>query len=618
MRTVEPSYRFGIDRFLSVRSARGPSFSARSGFLTFLTEVTGVAQLWRTALDGGWPEQLTFSGEAVRLAAASPCGPDIVFAMDRGGDERSQLYLLHGVDARDDCFDGWTVNALTDEASAVHEFGGWSNDGRQIAFSANREERGRFDVHVQRIDGGEATRVARGPGGFFFAAGWSPDDSSLIAWEFASSVEQRLFVVNLVDGGARLVSPADEAETQYLSPCWSADSRAIYCATTAGGLDIAAPARIDVVTGGVTFFERAAHETEAIVASPGGRWAAWLLNVAGRSELRLADLHHGSIVSPADMPLGVASELVFSRDDDRLAFVVDDPRGGSDVWLWPLAPEQGTERAPLRRVTHSGRAGLPPAALAEPQLVAYRAFDGLSIPAWFWRPAKPAPGAPVIVVAHGGPEGQSRPGFSPFFAYLTHRGYAVLAPNVRGSGGYGTAFKRLDDTTRRMDSVADLAHAAYWLRDRELADPRRIAVLGASYGGFMALAAIVNYPELWAAAVSLAGIANFVTYLENTAAYRRKEREAEYGSLDVHRDFLTEISPISHVERIACPLMLIHGANDPRVPIEETEQIVAALRRRDHPVEFVRYDDEGHGLTKHANQVDAYSRIADFLAVALA
>ena len=219
----------------------------------------------------------------------------------------------------------------------------------------------------------------------------------------------------------------------------------------------------------------------------------------------------------------------------------------------------------------------------------------------------------MVINVHGGPEGQSRPEFDPIVQYLVARGYAVLEPNVRGSTGYGYEYQSLDDVRLRMDSVTDLQHAVFWLRESGIADPKRIAVMGGSYGGFMVLAAITTYPDLWAAAVDIVGIANFVTFLENTGPWRRKLREAEYGSLEQDREFLEQISPIHRVDRISSPLFVVHGANDPRVPVGEAEQIVAALRERNVPVEYKRFEDEGHGLVKRSNRLIAYPAIGRFL-----
>jgi dipeptidyl aminopeptidase/acylaminoacyl peptidase len=222
-------------------------------------------------------------------------------------------------------------------------------------------------------------------------------------------------------------------------------------------------------------------------------------------------------------------------------------------------------------------------------------------------------GLPVIIDVHGGPEGQSRPGFSAINQYLLSRGYAILAPNVRGSTGYGKTYTHLDDVLKREDSVKDLAAAVDWLKTAGGANPGRIAVSGGSYGGYMVLAAITLYPDLWAAAIEQFGIANFETNLRNTSGYRRKQREREYGTLDKDLAFLKSISPIYKVDRIRAPLLVFQGKNDPRVPYTEAEQIVKALRDRRAPVEYTLFEDEGHGFVKLANRLIVGRKIADFL-----
>jgi dipeptidyl aminopeptidase/acylaminoacyl peptidase len=235
------------------------------------------------------------------------------------------------------------------------------------------------------------------------------------------------------------------------------------------------------------------------------------------------------------------------------------------------------------------------------------------IPAWLYRPAQREGKLPVVVYVHGGPEGQFRPNFLPVVQYLAVQGYAVLATNVRGSTGYGNAYGHLDDVEKRMDSVADLAYAARWVKSQPDLDGDRLAVFGASYGGFMVLSSVTTYPDLWAAGVDIVGISNFVTFLENTSEYRRAHREAEYGSLAHDRAFLESISPSNHLEKVRAPLMVIHGANDPRVPLSETLQLVKKLEARGVPVETMVFDDEGHGLIKLKNKLAAYPAVVEFL-----
>jgi dipeptidyl aminopeptidase/acylaminoacyl peptidase len=623
---------FSIHRYLNIRAANGPSFSPDGRFVSFLTNITGISQLWQIPVEGGWPVQLTFTNESVRGGQYNPRRHEIIYSMDTGGNERTQLYRLHGVGGDTDhgLGNGWVDEDITREPKAIHTFGGWSHDGEQIAFSANREDQSRFDIYVQKVSpGADATRLAearllqKGPGGYYLALGWSPDDRWLLAYKMESNFNQDLYAIEVATGQVKHLTP-HEGDAQYHSPSWSADGKSIFCASTAGGRDLIDLAQIDFATAKLSYIQKETRdEVERVVASPKGRWLAWILNIEGRSIPHLLDLKNNQQVSLPELPLGVIADVDFSQDDSKLALVFDGPRYNMDVWILDLITFK------LRQLTHSSRAGIPFAQFVEPELIHYKSFDGRMIPAWFYRPASPSPlggvplgtgpgvrgpgQPPVIIYPHGGPESQTRPNFVGLFQYFLERGFAILAPNVRGSTGYGTSYMNLDNTTKRMDSVADLAHAAYWLRDQKQGDPKRLAVYGGSYGGFMVLASVTHYPDLWAAGIDVVGIANFVTFMEKTGAYRRAHREAEYGNLREHREFFEKISPIHHVDKIKCPMMVIHGANDPRVPVEEAEQIVAALKKRGIPVEYLRFEDEGHGLVKLKNRLDAYPKMAAFL-----
>jgi dipeptidyl aminopeptidase/acylaminoacyl peptidase len=336
---------------------------------------------------------------------------------------------------------------------------------------------------------------------------------------------------------------------------------------------------------------------------------AYHINADGYTQLVIESLADGSALPIEGLPPGVCELSAFSVDGSQAAITVNAPRYNPDVWMADLTTGQA------RQLTRSSRAGIPQASLVEPELIRYPSFDGLSIAGFLYRPLSVRSGERlrVLFVVHGGPESQTQPTFGPITQYFVNRGYAVFAPNVRGSTGYGTRFAHLDDVEKRLEAVADLAYGARYLIEQGIADPQRIAVYGGSYGGFMVLAALTEYPDIWAAGVDIVGIANFLTFLENTGPWRRDLRIAEYGDPEKDRELLERISPINHVQRIRAPLMVIHGANDPRVPVGEAEQVVAALRSRQVPVTYLRYEDEGHGLSKLANRLDAYAKMADFL-----
>jgi dipeptidyl aminopeptidase/acylaminoacyl peptidase len=280
-----------------------------------------------------------------------------------------------------------------------------------------------------------------------------------------------------------------------------------------------------------------------------------------------------------------------------------------DVWAHDLLADEA------HRLTTSP-AQVAPEALVAPEAVDVESFDGERVPVFLYRPTGAPRPLPVVVVVHGGPESQSVLAFDPVVQGLVAAGFAVVVPNVRGSTGYGKRYAALDDTTRRLDSVRDLASVHDWLPSVAL-DPERAALYGASYGGYMVLAGLAFQPERWAAGVDIVGVSDLVTFLENTSAYRRAHREHEYGSLTNDRDFLISASPLRHADAVRAPLFVIHGRNDPRVPVGETEQMVARLNERKVRCELVIYEDEGHGLARRANRLDALPRAVAFLAEVL-
>jgi dipeptidyl aminopeptidase/acylaminoacyl peptidase len=594
-----PDYEFA--RYLNIRSAYGSSFTPDGDRLAFLTNITGVPQVWQVPVDGGWPDQLTFFDERVSFVEYAPNAEQAIFGMDLGGSERTQLYLLT---------DGGEQSILlTGEApEAIHTFGGWSRDGTRIAFSSNRRNGTDFDVYVREVGpqgAGQARCVFAGQG-MHTVVGWGPDGRWIIVSRSYSSLHNDLYRLSVEGGEPELLTP-HTGEARYVEVNVAPDGSGLYLATDVGS-DFLRPAYLDLRTRELRMLDIEEWDVDALRLSKDGHMLAIVINQDGYSRWKLSDLRTGRELPAPELPPGVCSFLTWSEDSTALSFTLTGPRHPLDVWVYDLRSSQA------RQVTNSSLAGLPRSSFVAPELVHYPTFDGRTIPAYFYRPQSGArAGLPVIVDVHGGPESQRRVEFNPVYQYFLHRGYAICAPNVRGSTGYGRTYSHLDDVEKRMDSVADLAYAARWLCDSGLADPRRIAVLGGSYGGFMVLAALTSYPELWAAGVDIVGIANFVTFLENTGPWRRHLREAEYGSLERDRALLESISPIHKVDQIRAPLMVIHGANDPRVPVGEAEQIVASIRARGGVVEYLRFEDEGHGIVKLANRLSCYPAIARFL-----
>jgi len=585
-----------VAQYLQARAANGATFSPNGETIAFLTDITGVPQVWTVPATGGWPDQRTFSAERVAGVQYAPVGDRLLFQMDTGGDERVQLYVLEE--------HGTRLTALTEAPSVIHQFGGWSPDGQKVAYANNARQGAYFDVFVRDL-ADQQGRCVFEHDGTNYAGPWRPDGGAIVVSRSFTNMHNQLLILDLGTGDAHSLTNADQL-ARYEQPAWSADGSAVYVLSDLGR-ETMALARIEVETGKLEWLRAGDWDLTHLSISHDGQRLVLAENVDGYSVVHALDIADLKPVRIPALPPGVILDLTWRPDGNALAVVISGATRNPDVWLVPVDGAEST------RVTQSSLAGIPADSLVEPELIRYPTFDKRKIPAFYFRPDGASDDCPVVVYVHGGPESQFLPNFNPVVQYLVNRGYAVLATNVRGSTGYGKTYHRLDDVELRMDSVADLAHAVSWLHGLPGGTGRRVAVMGGSYGGFMVLSSITTYPELWAAAVDIVGIANFVTFLEHTGPWRRKLRESEYGSLEHDRAFLERISPIHHIDRIKAPLMVIHGANDPRVPIGEAEQIVAGLNERSHPVEYLRFEDEGHGLIKLPNRIEGYTAIAEFL-----
>lgn len=593
-----------VSDFLSVRSAYAPQFPPSGRTIAFITDITGVPQIWEMPADGGWPRQRTFFDERISGFRWSPTGDAILFSMDTGGDERDQLYLLDN--------ESGEIAALTANPKVMHLLGCWSPSGYEIAYASNARTGTYFDVYVQDMPDGEP-RLVFEDDGTNSVVGWSPDGRRIVVSRAESAIYNDLILLDVNTGESRRLTE-DGHESAYECAAWSPDSSALYL-TTNKGREFKSLARMSIPDGEIDWLAEPEWDVEAVTVAPTGGRLAYVVNEAGFSRLHTMDIASGAESSVDSLPEATLQNargpgsMDWSHDGMKLAFTVNGPAHNPNVWV------VNADTWNTNQVTRSDTGGIPRRAFVSPRLVSYPTFDGRQIPAWLYSPAgiRPTGENPIILHVHGGPESQDRPVFNPIYQYFVHRGYSVLAPNVRGSSGYGRTYIHLDDVRNRMDSVRDLEYAQKWLVSSGWAAEDRIAVMGGSYGGFMTLSAITTYPDLWKAAVELFGIGDFLTFLENTGSYRRRQRSFEYGDPVEDAEFLREISPIHRADAIKCPLMALHGARDPRVPISETEKLVATLSELGQTVEYVRFEDEGHGFVKRPNRITAYTAIADFL-----
>jgi len=594
---------YSLEAYFQVRQAWGPRVRPDGQALLFLTTLTGSPQLWEIPIEGGWPEQRTVLADRVLHGSYAPHDGRIVFAADHGGDERWQLFLLDA--------DGTTVRPIAVAPGVIHTFGAWHPSGRLLAYATNARHPAYFDVVLLDIESGER-RVLIQADGTYTPVAFTPDGQTLIVHQTVTPRHHVLHRYSLATGTSEpLTSPTEEAryEDVQLTP-----DGATVVVLSDRGREFLGILELSLNDGHVAWrLTRDDADIETASLSPDGRLLAYAINEGGYSRLRILDRVNGVHRPDPLLPQGLYDPG--GRDPIRPAWTPDSraivigwgsATAPADIWRVDIAT------GIAQPVTHSSRGGLPADAFTPAQLIHYPTFDGRQIPAFFYRPTRQP--FPVVVHVHGGPEAQARPSFDPLIQWLVSQGIGVLAPNVRGSAGYGRTYLSLDDVEKRPDAVRDLLAARDWLAAQPEVRSDRIAVMGASYGGFMTLAALTEAPEAWACGVEIVGIVNFITFLERTGPWRRRLREAEYGSLEHDRAFLESISPITRIDRITAPLMVIHGRNDPRVPFSEAEQLVAALRDRGRDVLFLPFDDEGHGIVKLANRLRAYREIGAFLA----
>ena len=591
-----------ILRYLYVQTASGPSLSPDGKRLAFLSDITGQRQLWVVDAAGGWPRQITFGSEVVRAHAWSPRGDWIFYSADRAGNEREAFYLISP--------DGTKERELLPPSESFRQFGGFSPDGRRIAYAATPEGSPAFDIHLLDLESGQDRLVLEGRLGLYVAS-WSPDGTRVILSETRGEDANDVHLLDLQTGGmTTLFKP--ETASAYGSFAWKPDGSGFYLVSDQDR-EHAGLAWYDLARHELTWVETPDRDVEQVVLDHEGRYLVWTTDRGGDGALHVRDLQDGSDLVPPKLPAGLYN-LRWAESAPVLAFHVNGPGTPGDIWTWDLR-----SKADVVRATWSSLAGLDPESFVVPQALDFPASDGVTLHGLLYLPkgkagAKP-PLPPILLGVHGGPTAQARPGFNPVFQYLLSRGIAVFDLNFRGSTGYGKTFSRLDNGRLRPNAVRDMAEALDFLEKDGRVDASRAAVMGGSYGGYMTFAALTAFPDRFKAGVSTVGVSNWVTALQGASPQLKASDRIEYGNIDDPKDraFFEEISPIRQVARVKAPLMVLHGANDPRDPVTESDAFVEGVRQHGGEVEYLRFPDEGHGVRKLANRVAAYRRVAAFL-----
>jgi dipeptidyl aminopeptidase/acylaminoacyl peptidase len=620
--TRDPAESANLARWMESRSASLVDWLA-DGSLVISTRFGNVAQLHRVRAPLGMREQVTFDVEPISSGVAHPHDANLLlFRKDQGGNENMQIWLR---DLR-----RGTDRLLTDGKS-LNGSPVFAQDGRRIAFYSNARDGATYDIYVSdTASGGAPQRVVTGDSSDSLSVqDWSMDDRRLALIRYSSSTDSKLLIADVATGALTRIEPAPTHKGGPMSvgqAMFSRDGRGLYFTSDRGG-EFMALHYVDLHTNAFrTLTPDTQWDVERFTLSQDGRFIAYTRNEGGFDRLVLHDLLlQADILLPA-LPAGaVISAMGFDRAGRRLAVGMETAQAPQDVFVYQIAVAVDNAAAvpgvQLARWTQSELGPLDPLKLVPATLVQFPTWDHVvgtrqrMIPAFVFKPPTPGP-HPVIIDIHGGPESQYRPQWSAFTQYLVNElGYAVVAPNVRGSAGYGRSFLKLDDTILREDSVRDIGALLVWIGMQPDFDRSKVVVMGGSYGGYMTLASLVHYSDRLAGGVDVVGISNFVTFLTNTSAYRRDRRRVEYGDERVPemRALLQNISPLTNAAAIRKPLLIVQGLNDPRVPASESEQMMAKVRAGGGEVWYLAAKDEGHGFRKKANRDVYLATVAQFL-----
>ncbi|MEH7346049.1 S9 family peptidase [Bacillus sp. JJ1532] len=583
-----------LDPYAHVSTVKNLECEPNGKKISFICDYSGLPQVWEYDGENRGLAQSSFTKEGITFIKYVTGTSDLIIGMDVSGNEREQLYLLKK--------DGELIS-LTNSPEYVHLYGGSSPDGKWIAWSSNRRNQAFFDIYIQNLETLEI-RLVFAQDGAFSVLKWFPDGHSLLVRRTNSPLDHDLGVLSLLTGGMNWITE-HTGEASFRDVHLNKDGDHLYLLSNKDR-EFFGLACIHLPTKQFTWLEQGEWDFEGLAMNEKKNQLAFTVNVGGISKGYLLDLDISTLYT-WETPMGVISNLKFSPKNQKLLYIFNGPAHPSDIWALDL------ETLKAEQLTHISHIPILKGKLIEPEQIFYRSFDNLQIPAFYYKPKSAAEKMPVVVYIHGGPESQSRAVYNPLFQYFLNRGYAVVAPNIRGSTGYGKTYTHLDDVRKRMDALKDLISLVEWLKGDIHVDTGKIAVMGGSYGGFMVLSAISHYPDLWAAAVDIVGISSLRTFLKTTSPWRKRFRETEYGTVEEDGEFFDQIDPLNLTDHITSPLMVIHGVNDPRVPIEESEQIVNKLKKRDHPITFIRIEDEGHTFSKLKNKIYAYSKLADFL-----
>ncbi len=583
-----------------IGSALSPSFSPDGRHIAYIANLSGTPQAWIVPTAGGYPRQVTAFDDPVTGITWSPKGDWIALQVAPGGGLNSQIYLVRP--------DGTGLRRLTAGGKDNNWLGDWSEDGSLFTIASSRRDPNAMDAYLVDAASGKLTLVSENPGiGYFFDV--ADDNRFAILYRMRSRGDNDLYFVDLASRKETRLTP-HEPPASFGSAAFSPDGRTVYL-TSNDKRDLVAFGRVRLDASGnpgpiEILAERAGAELDGFEINRQGTLAVLLWNVGGLGEFEFYDLRTNKRSPGPKLPAELAGGLEFSQDGNLLAFSVFGSTTPYNIWVYDLKQKK------MWQVTFSPHPGVNLADLVRPQLVTFPAHDGLQLSGWLYLPKNFQKPGPVVLSFHGGPESQDRPVFRSDDQALLLAGIALFAPNVRGSSGFGKKFINLDNGALRVNGVKDIESCVNYLVSSGVGDRKRLGITGGSYGGYMTMAGLTEFPDLFAAGANLFGVVNFETFFKHTEGWMAAISTKEYGDPATEVDLLKRLSPIHKLDKIKAATMVLHGANDTNVPLIEAEQIVANLKSRGVPVEYVVFPDEGHGWRKVPNRIKSTVEITKF------
>ena len=571
----------------------GPAYySANGQEIIFISNMSGSPQIWKIPSSGGWPVQLTAFADPVTAMAPSPKAGIIAFQLAPGGGLNTQIYIMKN--------DGSGVTQITKGGKTNNFFGVWSKDGSLLSFGSNEQNETGVDFFIYDVAKATYGLVLKnkGTGGI---TDFSGDNNKVLITKLASRGSNDLYLYDLKTKQEKILTEHNGPGSFFGNLTNGAD---VYLGSNKDRDLIAfgtwQNGNIKILT------EKNNAELVNITLNKTGTIAVLAWNESGRTKMALYDLKTKKEISQLALPFEVVGSISFSPDDKRIVFTGSGSKEPSNIWTYSLLTKQ------FKKVTDSPHPGVQLNSFVAPQLVTFNSFDGLELSGWLYKPTHAAAPFPTVINFHGGPEGQSLPSMNPLAQALCNQGIAFFLPNVRGSTGFGKKFVNLDNGPLRVDGVKDIKACYDYLISSGTSKKDAVGIMGGSYGGYMVMAGVTEYPDMFAAGANLFGIVNFETFFKKTEPWMAAISTIEYGDPATQADMLKQLSPIHKTSLIKTPLLVQHGANDTNVPVIEAEQVVDALKKNNIPVHYTLFPDEGHGWRETKNRITSTVEIVDW------